>query len=44
MIAYFINSLSGAKEKILSYKLDIDLIDNADFVNMYTNCLIMEIH
>ena len=22
----------------------IDFIDNVDFVNMYTNCLIMEIH
>ena len=44
MIAYFINSLSDTNAKILSYKLDIGLIDNADFVNMYSNCFIMDIH
>ncbi len=43
MIEYFINSLSDAKEKILSYKFELDLIDNADIVNRYNKCLKLDV-
>ena len=43
MIEYFINSLSDAEEKTLSYKLDLNSKDNAELVNMYNNCLKMDV-